>query len=101
MTSCLAQHDSSVALLLNSYWAVTVIGNADAAQCVIRLRYGSRKRGMFEKRGIPAMVTDTQQTMTAQPEHGMITRAAEQVRQFICGLHGHDSLLHFEQDRMS
>jgi hypothetical protein len=24
-----------------------------------------------------------------------------QVRQFICGLHGHDSLLHFEQGRMS
>jgi hypothetical protein len=23
------------------------------------------------------------------------------VRQFICGLHGHDSLLHFEQGRMS
>jgi hypothetical protein len=23
------------------------------------------------------------------------------VRQFICGLHGHDALLHFEQGRMS
>jgi hypothetical protein len=26
---------------------------------------------------------------------------AELVQQFICGLHGHDSLLHFEQGRMS
>jgi hypothetical protein len=23
------------------------------------------------------------------------------VRQFVCGLHGHDALLHFEQERMS
>lgn len=28
-------------------------------------------------------------------------RALEQVRQFVCGLHGHDALLHFEQGRMS
>ncbi len=47
------------------------------------------------------MVTDTQQTMTAAQTGGMITRAAEQLRQFICGLHGHDALLHFEQGRMS
>ena len=48
------------------------------------------------------MVTDTQQTTTAAP-HGtsVITRAADQLRQFICGLHGHDTLLHFEQGRMS
>ena len=46
------------------------------------------------------MATDTQQTITAaQP--GVITRAAEQLRQFICGLHGHDALLHFEKGRMS
>ena len=25
----------------------------------------------------------------------------DQVRRFICGLHGHDALLHFEQGRMS
>jgi hypothetical protein len=48
------------------------------------------------------MVTNTQQTITAaQHGTGVITRAAEQLRQFICGLHGHDSLLHFEQGRMS
>ena len=32
---------------------------------------------------------------------GLLARVAGQVRQFICGLHGHDSLLHFEQGRMS
>jgi hypothetical protein len=48
------------------------------------------------------MVTDTQQMLTAaQPGTGVMTRAAEQLRQFICGLHGHDALLHFEQGRMS
>jgi len=48
------------------------------------------------------MVTDTQRTMTAAPTGaGVMTRAAEQLRQFICGLHGHDSLLHFERGRMS
>jgi hypothetical protein len=25
----------------------------------------------------------------------------EKVRQFLCGLHGHDSLLHFEHERLS
>ena len=25
----------------------------------------------------------------------------DQLRQFICGLHGHDALLHFEQGRIS
>jgi hypothetical protein len=48
------------------------------------------------------MVTDTQQTMTAAPPGaGVMTRAAEQLRQFICGLHGHDALLHFEHGRIS
>lgn len=32
---------------------------------------------------------------------GIFTRALEHVRQFVCGLHGHDALLHFEQGRMS
>ena len=31
----------------------------------------------------------------------MVTKAMEHLRQFICGLHGHDALLHFEQGRMS
>jgi hypothetical protein len=32
---------------------------------------------------------------------GLITRVFEILRQFWCGLHGHDSLLHFETGRLS
>jgi hypothetical protein len=32
---------------------------------------------------------------------GILGGVGESVRQFICGLHGHDSLLHFEEGRMS
>ena len=32
---------------------------------------------------------------------GIITRALDQVRQAICGLHGHDALLHFQTGRLS
>ena len=32
---------------------------------------------------------------------GLMDRTAVQLRQFICGLHGHDSLLHFERGRIS
>jgi hypothetical protein len=31
----------------------------------------------------------------------LFTRALGKVRQMVCGLHGHDALLHFEQGRMS
>ena len=31
----------------------------------------------------------------------MLTKTMENLRQFICGLHGHDALLHFEQGRLS
>lgn len=31
---------------------------------------------------------------------GTIARVADKVRQFLCGLHGHDTLLQFEQERM-
>jgi len=37
----------------------------------------------------------------AELPSGAIGRAAEHVRQFLCGLHGHDALLHFEQGRIS
>jgi hypothetical protein len=37
----------------------------------------------------------------AQPPIGLIGRAADHVRQFLCGLHGHDALLHFEHGRIS
>src|SRR5258705_12499975 len=41
-----------------------------------------RHIGWVSERGFGAMVTD-------------------KVRQFLCGLHGHDALLHFEHGRMS
>ncbi|MBI2186227.1 MAG: hypothetical protein HYU37_03770 [Acidobacteria bacterium] len=31
----------------------------------------------------------------------VIDRASKHVRRFLCGLHGHDALLHFEQGRLS
>jgi hypothetical protein len=41
--------------------------------------------------------------MTVAPgfENGLVARAMMHLRQFVCGLHGHDSLLHFEKGRMS
>ena len=48
------------------------------------------------------MATDTQQTTTAaHTGTGVMTRAADQLRQFFCSLHGHDAILHFEQGRIS
>lgn len=45
------------------------------------------------------MLTDSpRRQATAEPVTLRLNRA---MRQFICGLHGHDSLLHFEQGRMS
>src|SRR5438132_11668011 len=38
---------------------------------------------------------------TPEAEHGPVSRAMKQMRQFMCGLHGHDSLLHFESGRLS
>ena len=40
-------------------------------------------------------------TMATPQAPGLFGRAAEHLRQIICGLHGHDALLHFEQGRMS
>jgi hypothetical protein len=47
------------------------------------------------------MVTDSARHHSEPTTPGFLARAVEQVRQFICGLHGHDSLLHFEQGRLS
>lgn len=33
-------------------------------------------------------------------EHNFVTTVVDRMRQAYCGLHGHDSLLQFEQDRM-
>lgn len=32
---------------------------------------------------------------------GVMSRVGEQLRRFVCGLHGHDSLLHFGDGRVS
>ncbi len=34
-------------------------------------------------------------------DDGLMGKAFGQLRQFICSLHGHDALLHFESGRMS
>jgi hypothetical protein len=49
------------------------------------------------------MVTDTAQHRTIEFDQpvGLMSRATAQMRQLICGLRGHDALLHFEQGRMS
>jgi len=40
------------------------------------------------------------ETALSEPD-GLLSRAALQLRQFVCGLHGHDLLTHFEQGRIS
>ena len=45
------------------------------------------------------MPTDSAQGRT-EPT-GVVARVGGQVRQFICGLHGHDALLHFGDGRVS
>lgn len=35
------------------------------------------------------------------PEAGVFARLARRAQQLLCGLHGHDALLHFEEGRMS
>jgi hypothetical protein len=48
------------------------------------------------------MASEIAHTVTTSPQHhGVIVRAAVQVRQFMCGLHGHDTLKHFERGRIS
>jgi hypothetical protein len=48
-----------------------------------------------------AMVTDPGRTFAPSSQPGVFERGMTHVRQFICGLHGHDALLHFEHGRMS
>ena len=40
-------------------------------------------------------------SMDAAEYNGVMSRVGEQLRRFICGLHGHDSLLHFGDGRVS
>ncbi len=39
--------------------------------------------------------------MAAPATPGFFARTVGQLQQFICGLHGHDALLHFGQGRLS
>jgi len=45
--------------------------------------------------------TMQQRTMTTAQTTGFVARLVVALRRFICGLHGHDALLHFEQGRIS
>ena len=49
------------------------------------------------------MLTEAQHRTMATPHvtTGLLMRMVEHLRQFICGLHGHDALLHFGQGRLS
>jgi hypothetical protein len=48
------------------------------------------------------MSTDSlRQTATTPFETGIVARLSVHLRQFVCGMHGHDSLLNFEHGRMS
>jgi len=49
------------------------------------------------------MVRDAQHRMMATPyaTTSFLLRMVGQLRQFICGLHGHDALLHFGKGRLS
>jgi hypothetical protein len=51
----------------------------------------------------PAMAMGAAYRVATTPEHdlGMVSRMTRQLRQFVCGLHGHDALLHFETGRLS
>ena len=49
------------------------------------------------------MFTDSRHhRRSAAPEPvGVFARVAERMQRFVCGLHGHDALLHFERGHMS
>ena len=47
------------------------------------------------------MATDHMHPLASLTAGGVLSRAALQVRQFLCGLHGHDSLKHFAHGRIS
>ena len=47
------------------------------------------------------MTTGSTHDELSHVEPGILDRVGDRVRQFFCGLHGHDALLHFERDRLS
>ena len=44
-------------------------------------------------------IAQYQPVTAASQGHGVFSQAARQVRQFMCGLNGHDTLLHFGNQR--
>src|SRR4051812_25499915 len=44
---------------------------------------------------------DAVRAPSSDAPNGVGDRAWERLRQMFCGLHGHDTMLHFEQERMS
>lgn len=47
------------------------------------------------------MATETHHHDPTPEPDGVVSRASLQLRQFMCGLHGHDTLMHFERGRIS
>jgi hypothetical protein len=50
--------------------------------------------------GAPAPRQAPPSTSTAAADEGLLARAMEYVTQALCGFHGHDSVLHFEEKRI-
>jgi len=57
--------------------------------------------GRKGNQGDVMMATDSSQHTGLAESTGVMTRVGEQLRRFVCGLHGHDSLLHFGDGRVS
>jgi hypothetical protein len=47
------------------------------------------------------MTTGSTHEELSHVEPGILDWVGDRVRQLICGLHGHDALLHYERDRLS
>lgn len=47
------------------------------------------------------MVTDSKPPAMTPSQTGFLARIGDRLRQFACGLHGHDEFLHFGKDRLS
>lgn len=71
--------------------------------CVKEPRTRQRESASISgEKGNAEMATgSSQHHTTAGVQDGLVARAATYLRQRMCGLHGHDSLLHFEDGRMS
>ena len=49
----------------------------------------------------PPKVTHRSETSTPRDADGFSATVVQRLRQVLCGVHGHDSLLRFERDRLS